>query len=79
MRKGGGGRRELVQEVRRVEGRRQNSQKDWLSKMAGLHKEGSWGKGSPGPGLERFRVGGRACQPYPVIGKDLPARFTFIC
>lgn len=61
---------ELDLEARNGEGTRGKSQKDWLSKMARLFKEDSWGKGSPVPGLEKFRVEGRACQPYPVTGRD---------
>lgn len=61
---------ELDLEARRREGTREKSQRDRFSKMARLLKEGSWGKGSPVPGLEKFRVGGRACQPYPVTGRD---------
>lgn len=44
---------------------------DWLRKqkkgrvikMAGLYRDGQLGEGSPAPGLEKFRLGGRVCQP----------------
>lgn len=32
--------------------------------------KGNRGKGSPGSGLEKFRVGGRASPPYPITGWD---------
>ena len=37
--------------------------------MAGLYREGRWGKSSLAPGLEEFRVGDMVCQPHPVIGR----------
>lgn len=38
---------------------------DQVTKMAGLY-----GKGSPGPRLETFRVGGGVCHPHPVTGRN---------
>jgi hypothetical protein len=38
--------------------------------MSELSREKPPGEGQPKPWADKFRVEGRVCQPYPVIGMD---------
>lgn len=54
-----------------------------MTEIAGLCRERQLGKDSTVPGLEKFRVGGWICQPYPITGRmegckeNLVARVCF--
>jgi hypothetical protein len=63
MRRGGG------REEKRKSGvaaRMIKEQKEWVSKISGLHKEEALGKGQPSPWAGELRVESRVFQPYPV-------------
>lgn len=68
MRRRGSGRGE-TQETRRVKGRQKGPnhiEPKWLDYIG----KGNWGKSSPAPRLEEFRVGGMVYQSHPVTGRD---------
>lgn len=56
--------------TKRVSLDQEADQDNGITKMAGLYEKGSWRKGFPAPGLGKFRVRGKTCQPYPVTGRD---------
>lgn len=47
----------------------QKVQKGPITKISRLYREEYLGEGKSSPGAEKFRVGNRVCQPYPVTSR----------